>query len=96
MAVTVYADVTGFYVVLPGTSDQRRTDQKTIGIIMYTAAVIVVRTYRLDRIAFCQKVLPEEISDVDVLPPEMKCIQAAVGIFLKLVEIGQIKLRLVI
>src|SRR3712207_7175010 len=51
---------------------------------------------RLRRVALGQEVLPEEVGDVDVLPPPVEAVQSAVGVLLKLREVGEVELVAVV
>src|SRR5256885_367101 len=94
--VTINPDVPHLDRMLANVTNQCRTHQESVPIIMDAAAVIVIEGARLDRISLVDEVLPENIPHVNILMPRVEAIQAAIRILLQHREVDSIKLDSII
>src|SRR2546425_4415160 len=92
MTVTINADVSHLDRMLANVTNQRRTNQESVSIIMDAAPVIVIEGACLDRITLVDEVLAKNIPDVNILMPRVEAIQAAIRVLLQHREVNSIKL----
>ncbi len=96
VAVARQTEVADLDRVRPRVADDGRADFKAVAVVLDPRAVVVEVKARLRRVALREKVLPEEVGDVDVLPPTVEAVEAAVGVLLQLREVGEVELVLVV
>ena len=96
MAVAVKPDVANLDGMLSRTSDKGGTNEKAVPIVMDATAIVVVCSDSLYSVTLRQKILSEEVCNINTLPPEPEFIESAVSILFKLIKIGYVKLRFVI
>src|SRR5919107_2246226 len=80
----------------PRVADDSGSDFKSVAVELYPGAVVVEVKARLCRVALGERVLAEEIRDVDVLTPTVEAVEAAVGVLLKLREVCEVELITVV
>ncbi len=71
-------------------ADGRGTDQKSVVVVVNAGVVAVVVKAEFGGVALGEKILDVDVRDVDLLSATLKCVQAAVRIFLEEVEPGEI------
>src|SRR5947209_7667137 len=77
-------------------ANQSGSHEKAVAVILYAAAVIVEKNARLNRVAFGDEILFENVCDIDVLRSLVEAIQAAVGIFFELMKVCEVELVTVV
>src|SRR5688572_9660184 len=96
MAITADAEITHFDRMWSNIPNQRRPHQKTIAIKFNAPSIVVVVKTSLNRVALANKILAEDIRDINILMPLIETIQTAVGILLEHREVCGVELIAVV
>src|SRR5205085_10090844 len=71
-------------------------DEEAVAVVLDRAAVVIESEDGLCGVALGQEILFEDIGDVDALRAQVEAVEAGVRVFLKLREVGGVKLILVV
>src|SRR5215218_5311018 len=96
MPVARQTEIADLYRVRPRVADDRGADFKAVAVELYGLAVVVEVEARLRGVAFGERVLPEDVRDVDVLTAAVEAVEAAVRVLLKLREVCEVELITII
>src|SRR5215216_604565 len=92
MTITANPQIANLDRVWPEVAYQRRSHQKTVAIEFHAASIVVVMKASLDRVAFANEILPENVCDVNILVARVEAIQTAVRVLLEHREVSGVEL----
>src|SRR6516165_994323 len=93
MAVAGHSNVTGANLVRQRKADWRWTHQEAVLIDEERRLIVIVERAEIQRVASGQEIAPVQVGRIDLLATRPPAVQAAVGVLLQHVEVGQVVLK---
>src|SRR6185369_7537775 len=85
-------DIVATNLMRYGKSEDGRTHRESVLIVMERLVVTIVMVAEFYRVALLESILPVQVGYIDLLIACIEGVQAAVGILLEHLEVGQVEL----